>query len=585
MMMFLLYQMYDESQILSSYGITPREMDYYMSFQITMTAFQIITDVLILNVLELFHGWRLVDYFEYCNYRFVNRPARWKGIGETADETVAPHLRSLDLMCFSEQFYFMCTMNILGIMMWLIGLQIVIVHDWNMFDDPASSICFISCIITCKLFKEGYYIFANYLQIWEVEKAASGVKPQDLQQQVFWGDRKTMGKAAPPGSALANWPEPGERDVHTLQRYREAFLKENQLWLQHSFVDIMDDATIARYRTTLLTSLAKILNEVDAKNLGPKHLGPKVVQGETVERDIMQRAAAAGGNEIPALREGDQVFEFNTKPPVAEVVAFVKERAFKYNASSMQLLARMWIARARFMLQLNRVSLSVTPDQFRINTTCELCGSSEGLLVTPIYTLINMASTFRIQRDMSPLWNMELWRHFYKTFTPTCTICTNCSTYYWKRNIDIPVDAARIQHLNVKPMTQMDMLKVSPYSHVSMNDSERAMLRHWLDVSKRVLRYENWQTFLPLYGYELKGEAPKQLLDDEEEEAQEEVFSDEESSVAISEDWGDEGPPDFPSPVLSWAARDMMLKWLRLARAIQRDEGISSLAQWSTHLH
>merc|ERR1719487_2248842 len=193
-------------------------------------------------------------------------------------------------------------MNVMGILMWLIGLQIVITHDWNMFDDPASSICFIGCIVLCKLFKEGYYIFANYLQIWDVEKPQSGATPQDLNANVFWGDRKKLGQNAPPGSALANWPEPGERDVHSLQRYREAFLKENQLWLQHSFVDIMDDATIARYRTTLLTSLAKILNEVDAKNLGPKQLGPKIVQGETVERDLAL-ATAQRGNEAPALRE------------------------------------------------------------------------------------------------------------------------------------------------------------------------------------------------------------------------------------------------------------------------------------------
>merc|ERR1719387_2374287 len=506
-------------------------MMYYMSFQVTMTFFQIFTDVLILNVLELFHGWRLVDYFEYCNYRFVNRPARWKGIGETADETVAPHLRSLDLMCFSEQFYFMCTMNVMGILMWLIGLQIVITHDWNMFDDPVSSITFISCIVLCKLFKEGYYIFANYLQIWEVDKATTGVSQADVQGNVFWADRKNLGRTAPPGSALANWPEPGERDVHSLQRYREAFLKENQLWLQYSFVDIMDEATIARYRTTLLTSLAKILNEVDAKNLGPKTLGPKIVQGETVERDggAAQLAnIAQRGNEAPALREGDQVFEFNTKPPVAEVVAFVQERAFKYNASSMQTLARMWIARARFMLQLNRVSLAVTPDQFRINETCELCGSSEGLLVTPIYTLINLASTFRIQRDMSPLWNMELWRHFYKTFTPTCTICTNCSTYYWKRNIDIPVDAARIKTLNKQALTQMDMLKVSRYSAVAISDSERAMLRHWLDVTRRVMRFENWQTFLPLYGYTVRAVQEEKDPEEEEKRAAEEKDPEEE---------------------------------------------------------
>ena len=40
------------------------------------------------------------------------------------------------------------------------------------------------------------------------------------------------------------------------------FLKENQLWLQHAFTDIVDAKAIAHYRSTLLSSLSQILQEV-----------------------------------------------------------------------------------------------------------------------------------------------------------------------------------------------------------------------------------------------------------------------------------------------------------------------------------
>ena len=32
------------------------------------------------DILELFNGWRLIDYFEFCRYRFNSRPSRWKGL-------------------------------------------------------------------------------------------------------------------------------------------------------------------------------------------------------------------------------------------------------------------------------------------------------------------------------------------------------------------------------------------------------------------------------------------------------------------------------------------------------------------------
>ena len=77
--------------------------------------------------------------------------------------------------------------------------------------------------------------------------------------------------------------------------------------------------------------------------------------------------------------------------------------------------------------------IETIPNMFMLR----LAGSRSGRL------LRHLASLYREQRDMpdpqggvsrfvlcflvrlkrSPLWNTPLWKHFYQTFTPTCTLC------------------------------------------------------------------------------------------------------------------------------------------------------------------
>merc|ERR1719335_12721 len=111
-----------------------------------------------------------MDYFEYCEYRFASRPQRWKGRGETYDETVSPHLRSLDIMCFSEQFYFVVVLNTFGMIVWMIGLQTILINQWNIFDDPASSMVFVGVLAICSAAHVATLTTANYLRIWEVHE-------------------------------------------------------------------------------------------------------------------------------------------------------------------------------------------------------------------------------------------------------------------------------------------------------------------------------------------------------------------------------------------------------------------------------
>merc|ERR1719207_378730 len=111
---------------------------------------------------------------------------------------------------------------------------------------------------------------------------------------MHWADRKRLGNLPPPESVLANWPEPGEHD-------------------QHAFTDIVDAKAIAHYRSTLLSSLSQILQEVDAKQLAPRPIVHKNVQGEIIPVSQAAKAPPTAPGTQPAMRDGDAAFEFNTR--------------------------------------------------------------------------------------------------------------------------------------------------------------------------------------------------------------------------------------------------------------------------------
>jgi hypothetical protein len=130
-------------------------------------------------------------------------------------------------------------------------------------------------------------------------------------------------------------------------------------------------------------------------------------------------------------------------PPQELAIVQQRQRNFVFKETITQELLRLWLARARFLRWLEDKSELIRPQSYNKKTYCELCKRPDDLLVQSIYTMQKLASIYRSQRDTSPLFNLRLWHHFYKVFTPTCTICAPCYNYYRTRGKDIPVDDRR----------------------------------------------------------------------------------------------------------------------------------------------
>ena len=65
------------------------------------------------------------------------RAHRWKGMEDTLDECIDDTMRTLDQMCFSSQYYMMLALYTNGLFLAVIGMEMMIRSDYNLWADPA----------------------------------------------------------------------------------------------------------------------------------------------------------------------------------------------------------------------------------------------------------------------------------------------------------------------------------------------------------------------------------------------------------------------------------------------------------------
>lgn len=423
-------------------------------------------DTVCLNIVEIHHTWRILEYLEYCRYCFVARPNRWKGCGEAFDETVSSHLRSLDRMCFSDQFYFCIFLNLSGMTFCFFGLQCIIRHKWNLFEDPATSLLFILIIAICKAFQIMIKTAAIYLKIWEIYNFDVLVNDKtDYRLDNELKELRPDTYAVPKPLSLTlttlnSQTEPNNNDLLGMQKYCDAFLRENELWLQQKFVQELDKVNVLQYRKSLLTSLTNVMSDIDQK--GSQHVAIKSKMKSSITKEI------------------------DIGSPHHLSLKCVNEQRLFFKGSMTQNLMSQWISRSRFMIYISESIKNVKCVHRTSMDVCELCGSFDRLSITPIYTLVHLSNLFRRHRSLTPLWNSQLWLHFFHKFTPTCTICERCYHYFWQRNLNIPLDKTKKEHTCLRGRSTIEQLRFSFLASESLQDSTQKCIKIWFDWSKRI---------------------------------------------------------------------------------------------------
>jgi hypothetical protein len=118
--------------------------------------------------------------------------------------------------------------------------------------------------VICRFFHFANLTVADYLQLWNVEDGEDTEEGADINaanaaaaKKFSFAALKDADSAAEPlpwkGSVLANWPEPSAFDKQGLLRYREAFLRENQFWMQHSLEELITEKIATENKNVSVT--------------------------------------------------------------------------------------------------------------------------------------------------------------------------------------------------------------------------------------------------------------------------------------------------------------------------------------------
>ena len=249
----------DEAEITKLYGIKEADMEYYILFAMTIIPFQFIADIFIHNALELLHGWKMQEYLEYCRYRFVQREVWWKGLENTEDDCIEESLRSVDLFCFSSQYYMLNTIHVNALIYFVIGIEMMTRANYNLFGDPAMFPIVLIVFLCCIGSKLLLIWVGRVFGVWRIRHEKRG-----------WHEKVMLeGNPITDDDQLDDFNSNGHNQYQMEKRissdtFRYKFLRYNRPWLINQLPNILTPRITQRSRPYMINQLARVLGSMNA---------------------------------------------------------------------------------------------------------------------------------------------------------------------------------------------------------------------------------------------------------------------------------------------------------------------------------
>jgi hypothetical protein len=231
---------YTECTIPHMYNISQNEMKYYALFSIYIIPFQMLQDVVVTNTMELVHGWKIYDYIAYQRYRFSVRDYRWILRNEMVDESIDQGMQTLDLMCFSSQYYFILTISGYASALIQIAIEMFVRRDYNPFGDPVLIYLIIALVVFLHLLQRLCFQLANvkikrlgWRGLW-VTKQIEGTVDDEVAAKLAVGE----------GRQADLEQERLELQALNSERFRHRFVERNKPWILQHLVELLTPETL-----------------------------------------------------------------------------------------------------------------------------------------------------------------------------------------------------------------------------------------------------------------------------------------------------------------------------------------------------
>ncbi|KAF0687226.1 Aste57867_20988 [Aphanomyces stellatus] len=406
----------EETTMSDNWNIKHQDLEYYCFFFALFIPFQLCADVFILHVIELFRGWKMYDYFVYCRYRFIQREQRWKGMEHNLDECIEEGLRHLDQMCFSSQYYFMCSIQTWGMICFILSVEIMLRSNYNMFGDPAAIYLVPFMLAVCVFVHNGCTYLAKRLELYKLrhENTAWHNQPDDDEGVPNWEELERI-KGASHEAFLMN-------QRLTSETFRFKFLNYNRAWIVQQLPNILTPRTLRRARPYLITQFSKILSSLNTN-------------------------------------VSDDDDDDDGKPRFGPV---------SLNAPSRDLI-RLWLAKARRRLRLRQAVQPLINAARKVE--CESCLSRRQLQVEMVIPIEVMGDKFE-RSFPSDEFDVAEWKKYFAQHQKFKTLCLSCLA---KQKIEsrVPLGA------NGDGADDLEAAATLGFGAVYLNAASRALMLKW----------------------------------------------------------------------------------------------------------
>jgi len=224
---------FDITQIPSNYSIRETDLKFYVVFALIMVPFTLLMDTFLLNAMELIHKWKLYDYVSYQTYRFSVRETRWQMQSDTLDESISEPLQSVDMMCFSSQYYFMAGIHSWGMLITMWGMTVHLRNDYNFFADRLVGPIMLITVLLCTAGKYLCLKFGDIFKIWAL-KSLEGTVDDDIAAKLAIGEGRQEDLEA----------ERLELQAMNSERFRHRFLERSRPWVLQHLTELLTPRTL-----------------------------------------------------------------------------------------------------------------------------------------------------------------------------------------------------------------------------------------------------------------------------------------------------------------------------------------------------
>ncbi|XXQ35841.1 IPT/TIG domain-containing protein [Plasmodiophora brassicae] len=248
-----------QTQIAITYSIKEDNLRYYLMFSAMIIPFVVVYNAFVVNILELFHGYRITAYLKYCQFAFQARDQRWCACETSMDMGIAEPLRSIHQMAFSSQYSLSVFVGACGMIMVAVGVEAEVRLNFNVFGDPVYpiviTIAFLIGIVIVKLCR----FLADIVGLWRVRSRHSPRVKRDSKKMKItdWEEIEHM-------AAVAKMQLQAEmRRIETPRLldsdFRDDFIKFNRVWLVLHLEEIVSPRNVRRDRSRALAQLGRVL--------------------------------------------------------------------------------------------------------------------------------------------------------------------------------------------------------------------------------------------------------------------------------------------------------------------------------------